>query len=366
MIPVYKTSLYESHRACKAKIINYADFLLPEQYPTGIIAEHNAVRKAAGLFDVSHMGEIFFSGKDALKNLNFLLANDFTSMVDGQVRYSVMCNREGGSIDDMIIYRFDEENYLAVVNAANTIKDHGWMVAHSFGDVSVDNVSDSIAQIALQGPLAKDILLKLVPESDLPAKYYTFRKDVLVGGMKCLISQTGYTGEAGYELYMSNEDAPDIWDILLAAGKDKGLKPCGLGARDTLRLEAGMPLYSHELSEIISPLECGLDFSVQLSKDDFIGKEALLRSPVPDSKRIGLRVTGRGIARERQRVFFDNKHIGMTTSGTHAPFLKIPIAMANVLTDSVEIGMTVEIDIRGRRTTAEVIPLPFYKRQKQV
>jgi len=357
-----KTPLYDCHVASGGTIVPFAGYLLPVQYPTGIITEHNAVRTAAGLFDVSHMGEIVFSGKDALQNLNRLLTNDFTSMVDGQVRYSLMCNEQGGCVDDLIVYRINEEMYWVVVNASNRHKDYAWMRAHASGEVIVEDISDSIAQLALQGPSAKDILLQLIPENKLPAKYYTFLKDVMIGGKECLISQTGYTGEAGYELYLPNEDAPYLWNLLLEKGKDRGLIPCGLGARDTLRLEAAMPLYGHEMDEQISPLETGLNFAVKMKKEDFIGKKALEEKGVPALKRIGLKITGRGIAREQQDVYLDNTLIGHTTSGTHAPYLKVPVAMALVNIDSVEIGTQVEIDIRGRRVAAEVVPLPFYKK----
>ena len=359
-----KTPLYDCHVASGGTIVPFAGYLLPVQYPTGIITEHNATRTAAGLFDVSHMGEIVFSGKDALKNLNYLLTNDFTSMVDGQVRYSVMCNDQGGCVDDLIVYRLNEEMYWVVVNASNRHKDFAWMHSHATGDVTVEDISDSIAQLALQGPAAKAILLQFVTENELPAKYYSFLNEVVIGGMKCLISQTGYTGEAGYELYLPNEDAPSLWNLLLEAGKDKGLIPCGLGARDTLRLEAAMPLYGHEMDDRISPLETGLDFAVKRQKDDFIGKKALEERGAPAIKRIGLKVTGRGIAREHQDIYLGDTLIGHTTSGTHAPFLKIPIAMALVNADSAEIGSQVEIDIRGRRVEAEVVALPFYKKVK--
>lgn len=360
----FKTPLYDCHVACGGTIVPFAGYLLPVQYPTGILTEHNAVRTAAGLFDVSHMGEVVFSGKDALKNLNYILTNDFTSMIDGQVRYSVMCNEQGGCVDDLIVYKINEETYWVVVNAANRHKDFAWMKTHASGDVSVEDISDGIAQIALQGPLSKEILLQLVSEEDLPVKYYSFCKDVMIGGMKCLISQTGYTGEFGYEIYLSNEDAPKMWNLLLEKGKDKGLIPCGLGARDTLRLEAGMPLYGHEMDDTISPLETGLNFGVKMKKDDFIGKKALEERGEPKIKRIGLKITGRGIAREHQDVYAGDTLIGHTTSGTHAPFLKYPIAMALVNTDTAEIGSQVEIDVRGRRIAAEVVTLPFYKRNK--
>ena len=355
-----KTPLYDCHVASGGTIVPFAGYLLPVQYPTGIITEHNAVRTAAGLFDVSHMGEIVFSGRDALKNLNYLLTNDFTSMVDEQVRYSVMCNEQGGCIDDLIVYRLNEEMYWVVVNASNRHKDFVWMRSHASGDITVEDISDSVAQLALQGPAAKDIMLQLVTENELPVKYYTFQKDVMIGGKKCLISQTGYTGEDGYEIYLPNEDAPSLWNLLLETGK--GLLPCGLGARDTLRLEAAMPLYGHEMDERISPLETSLHFAVKMKKDDFTGKKALEERGVPAIKRIGLKITGRGIAREHQAVYVGDTLIGQTTSGTHAPFLKVPIAMALVDVDSVETGMQVDVDVRGRRITAEVVPLPFYKK----
>ena len=359
-----KTPLYECHLESGGTIVPFAGYLLPVQYPTGIITEHNAVRTAAGLFDVSHMGEIVFSGKDALKNLNYILTNDFTSMVDGQVRYSVMCNDRGGCVDDLIVYRLDEDTYWVVVNASNRHKDFEWMKAHAFGDVSVEDISDNVAQLAIQGPLAKEIMLQLVQESELPSKYYYFSKDVIIKGMKCLISQTGYTGESGYEIYLSNEDAPVMWRLLLETGKDKGLIPSGLGARDTLRLEAAMPLYGHEMDDDISPLETGLNFGVKMKKEDFIGKKAIEERGEPKITRIGLKITGRGIAREHQDVYVGNTLIGHTTSGTHAPFLKYPIAMALVDANTVEAGSQVEIDVRGRRVAAEVVALPFYKKIK--
>jgi aminomethyltransferase len=358
-----KTPLYDCHLACGGTIVSFAGYLLPVQYPTGIIAEHMAVRTAAGLFDVSHMGEVVFSGKDALKNLNHILTNDFTSLADGWVRYSVMCNEEGGCVDDLMVYRLDEETCWVVVNAANREKDVEWMKAHVLGDVSVEDRSDDVAQLAIQGPRAKDIMLRLAPESSLPDRYYRFLQDVMIGGMKCLISQTGYTGEGGYEIYLSNEDAPKMWNLLLENGKDEGLIPCGLGARDTLRLEAAMPLYGHEMDDKISPLETGLHFGVKMEKDDFIGKKALEERGAPKIKRIGLRITGRGIAREHQDVYIGDRLIGQTTSGTQAPFLKYPVAMALVNIDSTDIGSQVEIDVRGRRITAEVVELPFYKRK---
>jgi len=357
-----KTPLYDCHVACGGSIVPFAGYLLPVQYPTGIIAEHLAVRTAAGLFDVSHMGEIMFRGADALRNLNHLLTNDFTTMVDGQVRYSVMCNPQGGCIDDVLVYKFDNEKYMVVVNASNREKDYNWMKSHVSGDLTVEDISDSVAQIALQGPVAHEIMLRLTDEASLPSKYYTFRCDVPVGNSRCLVSQTGYTGSGGYELYLPASDAPQLWNLLLEKGKDLGLVPCGLGARDTLRLEAAMPLYGHEMDETISPLETGLDFGVKMGKDDFIGHSAIVAAGEPRRCRIGLKITGKGIAREHQDVYLGDGIIGHTTSGTHAPFLKYPIAMALVERGTAPTGTVLTVDVRGRRIEAEVVDLPFYKK----
>jgi aminomethyltransferase len=360
-----KTPLFDCHVASGGAMVPFAGYLLPVQYPAGIITEHLAVRNAAGLFDVSHMGEVLFKGQDALKNLNYLLTNDFTSMTDGQVRYSVICNNEGGCIDDLIVYKYNNEKYLAVLNASNIDKDFNWFIKHRSGDVEIKNISDETALIALQGPRAKEILLKLIPEENIPAKYYSFLNDISVDGRKCLISQTGYTGELGYEIYLSNHDAPSVWNLLLDMGQELGLIPCGLGARDTLRLEAGMPLYGHEMNDDISPLETGLTFGVKMQKDDFIGKKALEERGTPTKQRIGLKITGRGIARENRNVYLeDGKLIGCTTSGTHAPYLKYPVAMALVDAGTTETGTKTEIDIRGKMVAAEVVELPFYKRNK--
>lgn len=356
-----KTPLYECHEAAGGKIVPFAGYLLPVQY-TDVIGEHLAVREKAGLFDVSHMGEVLISGPDALANINMLYTNDFTNMADGRVRYSPMCNAEGGVVDDLIVYRMAQDKYFVVINAANRHKDVAWMKEHIFGNVTLEDVSDSYAQIALQGPKSKEILTKLVEEEKLPAKYYTFMDHIDVAGVECLISQTGYTGEFGYELYCPPEGAVKLWNAVMEAGKPEGLIPCGLGARDTLRLEAAMPLYGHEMNDEISPLETGLNFGVKMQKEDFIGKSALEKRGEPTITRIGLKVTGRGIAREHNPVYIGDKKIGETTSGTHCPYLKGAYAMALVDADCAEVGTAVEIEVRGRKIQAEIIPLPFYKR----
>ena len=357
-----KTPLYDVHIAEGGKIVPFAGYLLPVQYAGGVIKEHMAVRQAAGLFDVSHMGEILFTGPTALDTLNHLLTNDFTDMPLGRVRYSVMCNEKGGVIDDLVIYKFGDEEYLAVVNAANRHKDYAHMAANLLPGTKAEDISDSVAQLALQGPAAPAILGRLVPEDRLPKKYYTAVRDVDISGMKCMISRTGYTGELGYEIYTAPENAVELWKTLREAGKEDGLIPCGLGARDTLRLEAAMPLYGHEMDEDISPLEAGLGFGVKMGKSDFIGKAALEAAGEPSRVRVGLEITGRGIAREHQDVFLGEEKIGVTTSGTHCPAVGKAVAMALVSADYASVGTEVDADIRGRRVSAVIVPLPFYHR----
>jgi aminomethyltransferase len=359
-------------------MVPFAGYLLPVQYETGVITEHMAVRTAAGLFDVSHMGEVLLKGKDALKNVQHLVSNDCGHMYDGQVKYSPMCNESGGVVDDLLVYQKNSEEYLIVINAANRFKDVEWMKAHLIGEVEFRDISDNISQLALQGPRSKEILSKLVAKELLPDKYYSFRDEIPVAGIVCLVSKTGYTGEDGYELYCRNEDAAKLWQVLLTAGnydtesnskradttEDYVLIPCGLGARDTLRLEAAMPLYGHEMDDTISPLETGLGFAVKTEKEDFIGKEGILARGEPARTRVGLNITGRGIAREACPVYYNNEQIGVTTSGTHCPYLGRPVAMALIDIVHSELGTQLDVDVRGRRITAEVVALPFYKRTK--
>ena len=359
-----KTPLYDAHVKAGGKIVPFGGYLLPVQYGTGVIKEHMAVRTQAGLFDVSHMGEVLCEGKDALQNLQMILTNNFDNMVDGQARYSPMCNENGGTVDDLIVYKKSDNHYFIVVNAANKDKDYQWMLDHQFGEVIFTDVSEQYAQLALQGPKAMEILKKLAAEENIPKKYYHAVFDTEVAGIPCIISKTGYTGEDGVELYLDSSNAEKMWDALLEAGKEDGLIPCGLGARDTLRMEAAMPLYGHEMDDTVSPLETGLGFAVKMKKDDFIGKAALEEKEAPKRTRIGLKVTGRGIIREHQEVFKDGEKIGLTTSGTHCPYLGYPIAMALVAEGSAELGDKVEVEVRGRKVEAEVVALPFYKRSK--
>ena len=358
-----KTPLYEEHVRLEGKIVPFAGWLLPVQY-AGVIAEHMAVREKCGLFDVSHMGELHLYGESAKDNLNYLLTNDYTEMAVGQARYSPMCNEQGGCVDDLIVYKKAEDDYFIVVNAANKDKDYAWMKAHLLPGAALDDLSDGYAQLALQGPLAEKILRKISSDAQIPEGYYTAAFDQQIEGVDCIISRTGYTGEDGFEIYLSPADAPVLWRRLLEVGEEDGLVPCGLGARDTLRLEAAMPLYGHEMDDVISPREAGLGIFVKLKKEcDFIGKEALIAKGKPTIKRVGLKVTGRGILREHQPVLLDGTEIGHTTSGTFCPFLGEPVAMALLPKEYSEIGTALTVDVRGRKVPVEVIKLPFYKRQ---
>ena len=359
-----KTPLYEAHLKAGGKMVPFAGYTLPVQYGTGVIKEHMAVRTAVGIFDVSHMGEIICEGPDALANLNMILTNDFTKMAIEQARYSPMCNEHGGTVDDLIVYKLGEEKYFLVVNAANKDKDYKWMLDHQFGDVTFTDVSDQYAQIAVQGPKSMDVMKKIAREGDIPEKYYHVKAAAEAAGVPCMISTTGYTGETGVEIYLPAARAEKVWDALLKEGEEFGLIPCGLGARDTLRMEAGMPLYGHEMNDDISPLEAGLGFAVKMKKDDFIGKKAMEEAGDPKIVRVGLVVTGRGIVREEQEVFAADgeTQIGMTTSGTKCPAMEKPVAMARVPKEYSEIGTKLIVNVRGRKVETEVTKLPFYSR----
>ncbi|MDL2236910.1 glycine cleavage system aminomethyltransferase GcvT [Christensenellaceae bacterium OttesenSCG-928-K19] len=351
-----RTAFYDKHTEAGGKMVPFAGYTLPVQYKTGILKEHNAVRQQAGLFDVSHMGEFFLEGQDAFQNLNNILTNDFTGLQPGQVRYSPMCYENGGTVDDLLVYKINDEKYLVVVNAANREKDFEWMQKRLTGDVSLRDDSDNVSQLALQGPAAQGILEKIVGEGSIPERYYTFTEQACIGDIPCLISRTGYTGEDGFEIYTGNKHAEALWDILMEAGEEYGLIPCGLGARDTLRLEAGMPLYGHELSPEITPREANLSIFVKLDKPVFTGRDVLAQDR--KRKRIGIKLTGKGIAREGAEVYSGEEKLGLVTSGTMSPSLGVAIAMAIVPVEFA--GSEVEVDVRGKRIKAEVLKLPFY------
>ena len=359
-----KTPLYDEHVALNGKIVPFAGYLLPVQYPTGVIKEHMAVRQAAGLFDVSHMGEITFRGPTALASLNHIITNDYTNMPLGKVRYGILCNEQGGVIDDLIVYKFAEDYYFVVVNASNRHKDFEHMKKHVLEGTEIRDISDDLAQVALQGPKSFEIMQQLLADEDIPQKYYTAKEHVSIDGMDCIISFTGYTGEKGFEIYTAKENAVRLWRLLLKTGEPFGLIPCGLGARDTLRLEAAMPLYGHEMDDSISPLETNLNYGVKLNKEEFIGKQGLLERGEPKITRVGLQIIDRGILREHQDVYVGDQLIGHTTSGTMCPYIGKAVAMALIDKQFSELGQIVEVDVRGRKLKAEVIALPFYKREK--
>ncbi|MEA4815284.1 MAG: glycine cleavage system aminomethyltransferase GcvT [Lachnospiraceae bacterium] len=357
-----KTPLYETHVKYKGKIVPFGGYLLPVQYESGVIAEHMAVRKAAGLFDVSHMGEILLKGKDAFSNLQRLMSNDFSNMEKYQARYSPMLNFEGGFVDDLIVYKEDDETYFIVVNASNKDKDFEWISSNIKGEVTAEDISSGIAQLALQGPKSYEILKKITDEKYIPEKYYHAIFNAYISDMKCIISRTGYTGEDGFEIYLDAAFGETLWEMLMEAGKEYGLIPCGLGARDTLRLEAAMPLYGHEMDDSITPFETGLGFAVKMNKPDFIGKEALLKKGEPTITRVGLDVTGRGIVREHTDIYLGDKKIGHSTSGTHCPYLGRPVAMALIDKKYADLGTELEAEVRGRKIACQVTALPFYKK----
>jgi aminomethyltransferase len=354
-----KTPLYDRHVQYGGKMVPFAGYLLPVQYDAGVMQEHRAVREAVGLFDVSHMGEVTFRGPDALANLQNLLCNDLATLEIGRVRYSPMLNEQGGVIDDVLVYRREQDNYLMVVNAANRHKDVAHILINRFGNVEIADISDNVCQLALQGPRAEAMMRTLT--NQIPQKYYSFADQVSIYGMEILLSRTGYTGEDGFELYARAENGVKLFDMLMQHGASFGLQLCGLGCRDTLRLEAAMPLYGHEMDDEITPLETGLSRYVKLDKDDFIGRRALLMAGRPTRTRVGLRMVGRGIAREHYPVLVGGKEIGHTTSGTHCPTVGA-VAMALVDIRYQEPGQTVQVLIRGVPVDAKVVPLPFYHR----
>ncbi|MGI9861670.1 glycine cleavage system aminomethyltransferase GcvT [Moorella naiadis] len=358
-----QTPLYAEHVAAGAKMVEFGGWLMPVQY-SGIIEEHQRVRTAAGLFDVSHMGEITIKGPDALKLVQKLVTNDASRATGDRVVYSPMCYLDGGVVDDLLIYPRGEGEYLLVVNAGNIDKDFAWIQEHTAGfQVEVKNISPATAQLALQGPRALAILQPLTKVDLAPLGYYRWTEGEVLG-VHCLISRTGYTGEDGFELYFEAAAAPAMWRQLLAAGQEAGLVPAGLGARDTLRLEAALPLYGHELSPTISPLEAGLGRFVRLDKGEFNGREALAAQQEAGVKRqlMGLTMLDRGIPRPGYPVLAGGREIGQVTSGSPAPTLGQNIALALVEAGTATVGGELEVGIRGRANRALVVKLPFYRR----
>ena len=361
-----KTPLNEAHRALGGKMVDFGGWDMPVQYTAGVIEEHMATRTRAGLFDVSHMGEIWVEGSDAIDFVNRLTTNDVTKLVDGQAHYSALTNEKGGVVDDLLVYRFDVDKLLLVVNAGTTEKDWDWISSQKRDEnITLVNASADYCQIAVQGPKAVGILKTLTDTNLDEIKYYHFTTGK-VDGVESIISRTGYTGEDGFEVYADAKYAEQLWNKLLDAGSSDGILPCGLAARNTLRLEAAMSLYGHELSDEITPLEANLGWITKLQKDDFIGREALAEKKEAGLTRkiVGFEMMQPGIARDGYDVYIEDKRVGYVTSGSPAPFLKKNIGLAFLPVEFAKDGQEIKIDVRGKHLVAQVVPTPFYKRQK--
>lgn len=358
-----KTPLNQVHRELGARMVDFGGWDMPVQY-SGVIEEHLAVRQDAGLFDVSHMGEIEVTGPEALAFIQYLTINDAGKLVDGQIQYSALCYPEGGVVDDVTLYRFNDTRFLFCVNASNADKDFAWMqqvlVESGLTEVTLNNRSEEFAQIALQGPKAEEILTALTDVPLVDIVYYHFCEGE-VAGVKMIISRTGYTGEDGFELYLPAAAAVKVWQQLMTAGVPHGLLPIGLGARDTLRLEKGYALYGHELSQEISPLEAGLAWITKLDKDDFVGKSSLVAQKADGltRRRVGLIMQERGVPREGYPLFAGDREVGVVTSGTMSPTLKVGIALALVAPDLAGVDNDLEVAVRNRRMRARVVRPPF-------
>ena len=361
-----RTPLYEAHVSIGARMVEFAGWQMPVQY-SGHIQEHMAVREAAGLFDVSHMGEIEIQGPHALALVQRISTNDASKLEDNQVQYSTMSNDAGGVIDDLLVYRINAEYFLLVVNADRSDSDFEWIKANA-GELSVEvhNTSSAFALLALQGPRSEHILQELTDHMLDRIPYYWSQR-VLVDGVDCRVSRTGYTGEDGFEILCDSAHARHLWNRLLVTASDRGLIPCGLAARNTLRLEAAFRLYGHDMDETTTPLEAGLGWVVKLGKGDFVGRDALLKQKENGLSRklVGFEVLDRAPARDGYPIAIGDKQIGVVTSGSPAPFLKKNIGLAYVPIEHTATGTELFVVIRGRNVPARVVETPFYKRERK-
>jgi len=375
MPTVRKTALNAAHRQLGAKMVDFNGWDMPVEYPAsigcGIIAEHIAVRTGVGIFDVSHMGDIRLAGREALAAVQHISMNDASRLAIGQAQYSALLYPQGTFVDDVIVHRLGEEEYLLVINAGTREKDFNWVRDNTRQfDCKVENLSDDYTQIAIQGPKGINLLQKLT-DADLSAvKFYWITRGTLCGLPGTLIARTGYTGEDGFEVYVPSDEATSarVWKEILSAGKEFGAVPCGLGARNTLRLESKLPLYGHEISDTINVWEAGLDRFCKMEKPEFIGRDALEHARGEAMKRtlVGLEMIERGIARDGYKVLSDTgSEIGYVTSGSYAPYLKKNIALAYVPPDYAAIGNSIRVEIRGQGVQAQVVPTPFYKKPKK-
>jgi len=361
-----RTRLYPNHKKLGAKMIEFFGWEMPVEF-RGIIEEHLAVRKAAGLFDVSHMGEILISGPGALAFVQYLTPNDASRLSQSQAQYTALTTPQGTFVDDLLVYCLEQNKFLLVVNAANSDKDYQWVLSHK-GDfnVQVENASDAYTQLALQGPSSLRIL-KPLTEINLEEMKYFWSKWGKVAGEEALVSRTGYTGEDGFEIYTLSQNPGNIWDAILEQGKSSGLLPVGLGARDTLRLEAKLMLYGNDIDETTTVLEADLKWLVKFKKGDFLGREVLLKQSEEGIKRklIGFELVEKGIARPHYPVFIKGEKVSEVNSGTFSPFLRKSIGLTYLPIEYTEVGTEFEIGIRDRKKKAKVIPTPFYKREEK-
>jgi len=357
-----KTALSAWHEGAGAKMIDFGGFLMPVQY-SGIIAEHKAVREAAGLFDVSHMGNFYVRGERALEFLQYVTTNDLGKIVDGQAQYTLMLYPEGGIVDDLIIYRVSADTFFLIVNASNCEKDFAWLSDHvaDFEGVTLENHTSELSLIALQGPKAFEVLGRVFPDAGLDKLGSFHFATVPFGGAEAMVARTGYTGEAGVEICLPNGEAEALWTSLMAVGKDDGIKPIGLGARDTLRLEMGYSLYGHEIDQTVNPLEARLKWVVKLDKPNFIGKQACEQVEIDLRKSVvGFSLEGRAIPRQHFKLYnADKQEIGEVCSGTVSPTLQEPIGTASILRDYAKPGTPVFVEIRGKMQPGAVRRLPF-------
>jgi aminomethyltransferase len=364
-----QTPLNSLHRQMGGRMVDFGGWDMPVQYPAGTVEEHLRTRTRTGLFDVSHMGEIDVRGPEAISFINYLCSNDVSKLVDGQAQYSALTTPEGTVIDDLLVYRLAADHLLLVVNASTTEKDWDWIKSHHVHEmVELRNVSQDYCQIALQGPVALETLQPLTDVSLSTLKYYHFSNGT-VDGVPALVSRTGYTGEDGFEIYAAPDRAEQLWNKLLEAGKfgtPEGVLPCGLAARNTLRLEAGMALYGHEIDENTTLLEANLGWICKLDKGAFIGREPLARQKQEGIKTrlVGFEMTERGIARDNQDVLIGGERLGRVTSGSPAPFLRKNIGLAYAPVSYSNEGLEIQIDVRGRPVGAKIVKTPFYKREK--
>jgi aminomethyltransferase len=357
------TKINKLHKSLGAKMVEFAGYEMPVQY-SSIIAEHKAVRNSVGIFDVSHMGEIFISGSKALDVVQHLTTNDASKLFPGKVQYSAMCYQNGGIVDDLLVYNLAENEYMLVVNAANIEKDYKWMVENNEYGSEINNLSDDYTLLAVQGSDSTKVVQKLV-STNLDLEYYHFRMDK-IDGVDIILSRTGYTGETGYELYFTGDekDAENLWNSIFEAGKEFDIQPVGLAARDTLRLEMGFCLYGNDIDETTNPIEAGLGWITKLKKDEFVGKDVLLKEKEEGTKRklVALTSDERFFPRQGYEITSDSRNIGNITSGTVSPVLEKPIALGYVNSKFKTAGTMVNFLIRGKEVPAEVVKLPFVKK----